>query len=177
MPGTDMPPADLHHLYSNHHGWLRGWLQKKLGCGFRAEDLAQDTFVRILSTDNPALHIRRIREPRSYLATIANRVLIDYLRRRALEKAWIDTLASQPEAVDISPEQRLIMLETLQALDAMLAGLGQNIRRAFLLSQLQGMRYVDIAEELAVSVSSVKKYMAKATEHCLLYALEWETYP
>ena len=56
----------------------------------------------------------------------------------------------------------------------MLTGLGSKVREAFLLSQLQGLRYSEIAERLGVSVSMVKKYMAKATEHCLLYALELE---
>jgi RNA polymerase sigma-70 factor (ECF subfamily) len=34
------------------------------------------------------------------------------------------------------------------------------------------MPYKDIAEQLQVSVSSVTKYIAKATEHCLIFALE-----
>ena len=36
-------------LYGDHHGWLRGWLRKKLGNAFDAADLAHDTYVRILS--------------------------------------------------------------------------------------------------------------------------------
>ncbi|WP_439645857.1 sigma factor [Methylobacillus glycogenes] len=39
----------LHSLYSNHHGWLYGWLKRKLGDAGDAADLAQDTFVRILT--------------------------------------------------------------------------------------------------------------------------------
>jgi len=31
--------------------------------------------------------------------------------------------------------------------------------------------YAEIASTLGVTVSSVKKYMARATEHCLVYAL------
>ncbi|WP_049298462.1 sigma factor, partial [Pseudomonas aeruginosa] len=47
-----MPPADasLHdavsHLYQDHHGWLQGWLRRRLGCAENAADLAQDTFAR-----------------------------------------------------------------------------------------------------------------------------------
>lgn len=129
--------------------------------------------MRILGASDMAERVQAIREPRSYLATIANRVLIDHLRRRTLEKAYLEALMAQPEPVDISPEQRLLMLEALVEIDRMLTGLGSQVRRAFLLSQLQGMAYSDIAARLGVSVSSVKKYMAKATEHCLLYALEY----
>ncbi|MNT22513.1 putative RNA polymerase sigma factor FecI [compost metagenome] len=58
----------------------------------------------------------------------------------------------------------------------MLDGLGPKIKQAFLLSQLEGLGYAEIAQRLGVSVSSVKKYMAKAAEHCLLFSLETE-YP
>ncbi|PAU75304.1 sigma-70 family RNA polymerase sigma factor [Halomonas salipaludis] len=164
----------VHTLYSEHHRWLLGWLRSRLGCSQQAADFAQDTFVRILGRDDAERQVEAIREPRSFLATIANRVLIDYFRRHALEKAYRESLAQQPEPVAISPEEQAIVLEALHELDAMLSGLGSKVRRAFLLSQLQGMRYADIARELGVSLSSVKKYMAKATESCLLYALEAE---
>ncbi|HBR98840.1 MAG TPA: RNA polymerase subunit sigma [Gammaproteobacteria bacterium] len=161
----------VQHLYAENHGWLLRRLRARLDCSQQAADFAQDTFVRILAGHNASERIE-IREPRSYLATIANRVLIDHFRRRALEKAYLEALQSQPEAVVIAPEERLALLQCLHALDDMLSGLGSNVKRAFLLSQLQGLPYAEIAQQLGVSVSSVKKYMAKATSRCLVYALE-----
>lgn len=162
----------IHVLYNDHHSWLQGWLRKKLGCSEHAADLTQDTFVRIISASSRCDEAPVIREPRSYLATIARRVMVDYFRRQRLERAWAETLASLPEAEDISPEVRLLVIETLYQIDVMLDGLGANIRQAFLLSQLEGLTYAAIAERLSVSVSSVKKYMARATEQCLLFALD-----
>ena len=40
-------------LYHDHRGWLRGWLYKRLECAELAADLAQDTFVRLLSSSSP----------------------------------------------------------------------------------------------------------------------------
>ena len=71
-----MPPADasLHdavsHLYQDHHGWLQGWLRRRLGCAENAADLAQDTFVKVLVSRQAA----RIDEPRAFLTTIPARV-------------------------------------------------------------------------------------------------------
>ncbi|MBM7060032.1 sigma-70 family RNA polymerase sigma factor [Pseudomonas sp. UL073] len=158
----------VQQLYSDHHGWLVGWLRRRLDCSASAADLAQDTFVRLIVGQAPA----ELREPRHFLVTVAKRVMVDHFRRRALERAYLESLAHQPEALDASPEERLLILETLLALDAMLDGLGQKAKRAFLLSQLQGLGYAEIARQLEVSVSSVTKYIAKATEHCLLFALE-----
>ncbi|WP_188380611.1 sigma factor [Oxalicibacterium faecigallinarum] len=37
-------------IYSQHHGWLLRWLRGKLRCADQAADLAQDTFLRLLTT-------------------------------------------------------------------------------------------------------------------------------
>lgn len=159
-------------LYGDHHGWLVGWLRARLGCSQQAADLAQDTFVRLLLADPQKSVGSPLKEPRHFLVTVAKRVMIDSFRRRALEQAYLQALAEHPPGLEISPEERWLLIETLQRLDAMLDGLGRKAKRAFLLSQLQGLPYKDIAEELQVSVSSVTKYIAKATEHCLFFALD-----
>ena len=162
------PARAFEVLYSSHHRWLKNWLQFKLGSAYDADDLAQDTFMRVLTGDSA----QDIREPKSLLCTVARRVMVDFFRRNALERAYLEMLALMPEAHMPSPEQRECLLETLQQIDTMLDGLGEKVRQAFLLSQLEGLTYPVIASLLNVSVSSVKKYMAKATEHCLLFSLE-----
>lgn len=154
-------------LYQTHYRWLHHWLQHKLGSSCDADDLAQDTFVRVLLGGSA----QDIREPKSFLCTVARRVMVDFFRRNALERAWLEMLEQLPEAQVPSPELQHELLETLQEIDAMLDGLGAKVRQAFLLSQLEGLTYAQIAGQLNVSVSSVKKYMARATEHCLLFRL------
>lgn len=171
-----MPPAIDSHpftgFYKTHHHWLSRWLQRKTGCSQQAADLAQDTFVRILTSNREDQQIENIREPRSYLVTIARRVLIDHIRREHIERAWLDALSQQPEPVTISPEEQLQIVESLCQLDNMLDGLGTKVRQAFLMSRLGGASYAEIARQLSVSVSSVKKYMARATEQCLICLTE-----
>lgn len=165
-----MPSADLSQhqavqsLYQEHHHWLCGWLRKKLGCVDHAADLAQDTFIRVL-TQRKA---QELREPRAYLSTIARSLMIDTFRRRALEQAYLETLAARPEAVDISPETRLLILETLVEIDQLLDGLGGRTREIFLMAQLDGLSYVEIGRQLNVSVNTVKKHAVRALTHCLL---------
>lgn len=155
-------------LYGAHQRWLCLWLQRKTGCSWQAADLAQDTFLRILASPRNMQQLTVLREPRHFLITIARRVWVDFVRRDALEKAWLETLQQQPEPVMISAEEQVEILDTLCRVDAMLDGLGDKVRQTFLLAHLEGLRYADIAERLQVSVSSVKSYMAKAMTHCLL---------
>lgn len=159
--------CQVRELYVGHHGWLEGWLYRKLGCAQRAADLAHDTFLRILVTRerNPELDLR---EPRAYLTTVARGVLVNWYRRQALERAYLEALASMPEPEAPSPEQRLVILEVLQEIDALLDALPSRVRRAFLLSQIEGMKYEDIARRIGVSLITVKRYMKQAFRQCLV---------
>ena len=82
--------------------------------------------------------------------------MVDLFRRRTLERAYLEMLALIPDGYAPSPEQRQSLLESLQQIDAMLDGLGPKVKQAFLLSQLEGLGYADIAVRLGVSISSVK---------------------
>ena len=84
-------------LYRAHHSWLTGWLRVRVDDRHDAADLAQDTFIRVLQSNVAAT----LREPRSYLATIARGLLIDLWRRRALEQAYLQVLES-PTTVLVS---------------------------------------------------------------------------
>lgn len=157
----------MHTLYRDHHGWLQNWLRKKLDNAFDAADLAQDTFVRVWSAwqkhDLPDLN-----EPRAYLCTVASRLLVSHWRRRSLETAYLDALAALPPTHVPSTEQRLLVLEALQEIDALLDSLAPRVREAFLLAQLEGLTYAEIAQRQGVSDRTVKRHIAKAYEQCLL---------
>ncbi|NHZ33447.1 sigma-70 family RNA polymerase sigma factor [Massilia rubra] len=152
----------VHHLYSHHHGWLRAWLRNKLGCSQRAADLAHDIFLRLLTRDEPVA----IDQPRAFLTTVAQRVLANHWRREQIERAYLDALAMAPAALSPSPEERAILLETLVEIDRLLAGLPAQVKRAFLLAQLDGMSQADIAAELGISLSTVKRHLVRAGAQC-----------
>jgi RNA polymerase sigma-70 factor (ECF subfamily) len=169
------PPSLLHHevttLYTDHHGWLQGWLRRKLGHAGDAADLAQDTFVRLLDAPDATPEKQggwQLREPRAYLTLIAKRLLANLYRRRSLEQAYLEALAQLPEPMAASPEDQAIILETLQQVDAMLDGLKPPVRAAFLLAQLEGLGYAEIATRLGLSERTVKRYMAQAMARCIL---------
>jgi RNA polymerase sigma-70 factor (ECF subfamily) len=163
-----VPQHEVHALYSNHHGWLLGWLRGKLGNAFDAADLTHDTFERLLSRlDRPML-----RDPRAYLATIAHGLVVNHWRRLEIERAYLDTLLLVPESLAQSPEERALLLETLCEIDAMLDRLNSKARAAFLMAQLDGLTYGDIAQRIGVSERMIKKYMVQAMLHCLQFAEE-----
>lgn len=163
----DYRPA-IDSLYLDHNHWLRNLLCRRLGCPHTAADLTQDVFVRLLG--KPALPF--MREPRAYLARVAHGLLVDHRRRRALEQAWMETLAAMPEDAAPSPEEQTMIVDALARIDALLQGLKPRVREVFLLSRLEGLAYPRIAEHLGVSLSSVEKDMAAALRHCYRLLME-----
>jgi RNA polymerase sigma factor (sigma-70 family) len=155
-------------FYREHRSWLEGWLRSRLGNAWDAADLSQDTFLRVLTSQSSEA-LGRLREPRAYLLTVGKRLLINHYQRRSVEQAYLQALASLPQTLVPSPEQRWILLQTLQALDELLDALPMAVRRAFLWAQLEGLNYAQIAERLQVSERTVKRYMAQAYTHCLTF--------
>lgn len=148
-----------------NQSWLQRFLTGKLGCSHDAQDISQDTFIRVITS---AVVLPELKEPRAYLATIANRLIIDKARRRKIELAYIEanTRSVDEQAVAPSSEEVYENVCKLEALVKLLESLADKPRRAFLMSRLDGLGYKDIAAELGVSVSMVKKYIAKALLHC-----------
>lgn len=166
------PASEVGNWYSEHHGWLRNWLRTKVGRPEDADDLVQDTFVRVLCAHTQArLAALPVREPRAYLVTVAGRLVANFYRRQAIERAYLDTLASLPPQAVPSLENQALIREALYELDRMLDGLAPQVRQAFILAQFQGLPYARIAEQLGVSLRTVKNHIARAMAHCCLLSL------
>lgn len=165
-----LKPTEIALLYRAHHTWLRGWLRSRVGCHEHAADLAQDTFVRLLR----ARQVSPLKEPRAYLSSIARGLMIDQYRRRALERAYQESLAHLGEGESPSEEHRLVILDTLERLDRTLQQLKPRARQAFMLAQLDGLSIPQIALRLNVSRATIERDLARAVGVC--YRLRYAEY-
>lgn len=172
MAVTDPALHDIETLYSDHHCWLQGWLRHRLGCTQQAADLAQDTFVKLLLKK---AQTSRLSTPRVYLAHIAKGLVIDHWRRQALEREYLQALQLRSADATPSPELQSLIVETLLEIDAMLDKLPAKVRQAFLLAQIDGLTYREIGQALGVSERMVKKYMASAMLHCMLFKRQFDS--
>jgi RNA polymerase sigma-70 factor (ECF subfamily) len=145
-----------------------------------AEDLAQDTFVKVLN------HIDRYSPEfkfSSWLFKIANNVAIDHLRRRRLDTVSIDgapdaTSASEVEASTIqlaseqeSPLEELASRELGSAIERAIGALRPQYRACIMLRHVEGRSYEEIAATLDLPLGTVKTYIHRA-RHELRRALE-----
>lgn len=163
------PNGEFHALYADHHGWLQGWLRGRLGeGGDAAADLAQDTFLRLLAARREPSRLGE--RPRALLTHIAKGLLVDHWRRKRVERAWLETLAHLPAAAAPSAEERLLVIETLLRIDAMLAGLPALTREVFLLAQLDGLTLQQVSDRVGVPVITVRRHIRKALLACMALA-------
>ncbi|MHB1311546.1 MAG: RNA polymerase sigma factor [Gemmatimonadaceae bacterium] len=145
-----------------------------------AEDLAQDTFIKVLN------HIDKYRSEfkfSSWLFKIANNVAIDHLRRRQLDTISMDGSPNASTAADVEATRFDIADKAESALDEMEAKeLGSAIERAIgalrpeyrsciMLRHVEGRSYEEIAATLDLPLGTVKTYIHRA-RHQLREALE-----
>jgi RNA polymerase sigma-70 factor (ECF subfamily) len=159
---TACKQQNISTLYQNNHRWLSGWLYQKLNCSEQAADLAQDVFLRLLNRASVVVP----KEPKAYLSSIARGLVIDHWRRNEIEQAWLASQAQLGEQFELSAEDKLQLLETLNIIDKLLSELKPKVRQAFLLAQLEGLTCPKIALRLGVSLATVERYLAKALRHC-----------
>jgi RNA polymerase sigma-70 factor (ECF subfamily) len=162
MTAPQPAALNLALLYQDHHGWITGWLRRKLGDGAQAQDLAQDTFMQVLA----ARQLPPLEEPRAYLLTIARRALFSFWRRREIEQAYLDALARQPLQSHPSEQDRYAIVQALTAVDRVLQTLPPTSRHVLLLSQLNGLTYAQIGQQLNLAEVTVRRHMARAIAAC-----------
>lgn len=157
--------SKLGFFFSDHHRWLLQHVQRQLCNRADAEDTAAETFCQLLAA---RVDPDSIEQPRAYLSTIARRLIFDRHRRKRLEQAYLERLMLLPEELVPSPEESHLLLEALHAIDRSLAGLPLTVKKAFLMSQLDGLGYAEIARRLGVSERTVGRYMTQALRQCYL---------
>jgi len=140
-----------------HEGALRARLRRLTPPGFDVDNLVAETLARAYG----ARDIARVTAGRSYLFAIARNLLIDTARREAIVSldfvADLDLLRS-----DDTMEAAITARSELRQLQAIVDTLPPQCRRVFLMRRVQEFSLGEIAEQMALSVSTVEKHLAKA---------------
>jgi RNA polymerase sigma-70 factor (ECF subfamily) len=136
-----------------------------------AEDLAQETFIKVL---NAIDSYRPEHKFSSWIFKIANNAAIDHLRRRELDTL---SLEGAPDAVTTERQEATALqvrdrtespLDELEArelgsqIEQAIAGLRPEYRSCIMLRHVEGRAYEEIAEILGLPLGTVKTYIHRA---------------
>jgi RNA polymerase sigma factor (sigma-70 family) len=141
------------------HRRLAGYLARMCGDAAHADDLLQETLIRVWR----GLHSYDDRKRfGSWLFTIAHHVTIDHLRQKAREP---DRALSIPDvAAPTDPSGELMARELGRLLAGAVEKLPEKQRRVFLLRQHGRLKFREIAELTAEPLSTVLGHMSYATQ-------------
>lgn len=158
----DWNQAGIEETYREHFEALVRFLTFKLGNEEEARDIAQEALCRMLERADPA----QVKAQRSYLFRAANNLALNRLaerqRRRendrlAPEEAGLRSAYCPESAADARRQLELIVKE--------LEALTPKCRQAFIAFKFEMRSYQEIAREMGITESMVRKYVLRALRH------------
>jgi RNA polymerase sigma-70 factor (ECF subfamily) len=135
-----------------------GLLRRSLSSRHDHEDLVQEVFIRVFRR----LHtLENLAALRSFVYSVAVRVLSEEIRHfQVVQRArtQLVLMASEPGRSGADFEAR----DTLARIQHILDGIKDKHRAVFVLRHVEGMELSEIADGLAISLATVKRYLVKS---------------
>jgi RNA polymerase sigma-70 factor, ECF subfamily len=135
-----------------------------------AEDLAQETYLRALRS-LPRFAGRS--SARTWLLSIARRVVVDHIRARQVRPRRA-TVSDWQQAVERAQPRWVPGFTEGVALGELLAGLAGERREAFVLTQVLGLPYAEAADTCGCPVGTIRSRVARARDDLITLLREAE---
>lgn len=147
------------YFFKNYYKDLCNYLLTISGDSVLAEEIAQQTFVKIwdkresLSIQDNAL--------KAYFFKMAYHLFIDSKRKEKKKYKLLENLKEEAysDVVDIDTNQFEIKLKLVEA---EIENLPDQCKKVFILSKREGLKYREISERLHISIKTVEVHMSKA---------------
>lgn len=147
-------------LYDRYSQRLYGVLLKLLKSEMLAQELLQDTFLKLWE------HRQRI-DPeqsfRGYLFGIAQNLVYDFYRKAARDKKLRDELLRTAAICYEHIEEKLFKKENATILYRHINDLPPQRRQVFRLCKLEKKSYAEVSQQLGISTSTISDHIVKAT--------------
>lgn len=169
---ADGDTAAFGALVARHGPYLRAYAIRLTGSSADADDALQETLITAWQ------RLDRLEDPaavRGWLSSILTRKASDRLRTRRAsdEPIGTDEGEHEPVALEAGPDARAETDSQLGALSRALDALPAIERQCWLLREVGGHRYDEIAEQLGVSAATVRGALARARQSLLARMEEW----
>ena len=147
----------LTNYYVTHRDELLAYASSRLGNSVEAEDLVQNVFLRLLTSNKM---ITEVTLP-ALVYTIARNQINDYYRRRTHYEAYEHYLKNT-DSIEESAESILSIRDITEQLERGLARVPENCREIYRLHIYGGMKVAEISERLGEGYKSVEHRLGTA---------------
>ncbi|WP_434101663.1 RNA polymerase sigma factor [Methylocaldum gracile] len=155
----------LVQLFRDCRQELLSFLLGRLGCAQTADDLCQESFVRLWRSGD----LSRIANPRAYLFRTALNLITDHHRCGKNRPSFLADLDEDDPSVlpteERTGEAATLASEQLDRATAALEELPPLSQRIFYLSRFEGLKQREIAERLGVSLRTVEEHLRRTLLH------------
>lgn len=146
-------------FFKSHAELLRNYLYYKFGDLDQAEDIVQDSFIKLWGNCSKVA----IDKAKSYIYTVATNIAISNTRHQKVKFKYQNYITHhKSDSTNESPEFIILEKEFMEKLKTAIADLPERQREVFLLSRIDKKTYREIAELSDVSVKAIEKLMHKA---------------
>ena len=147
-------------LVKRYKNAMVNYLTRLVGCRDRAEDFAQETFVRFYQSLDRYRHEGQLA---AYLYRIATNLVRSHERRKRRFQ-WLEPLLSRPGHHDETPQVAALASERQEQVQRAIAALDLHYRAPLVLREIEGRSYLEIAEALGCSEGTVKSRLFRARQ-------------
>ncbi|MEO9870529.1 RNA polymerase sigma factor [Ekhidna sp.] len=148
---------DLRVLYDEYFESIRGFLYYKCGDIDLAEDLVQETFIKVWNNRDD---LKR-ETLKSFLYTIANNLLMNHFNHQKVVREHQKGSTMEISSKSSSPQFQLEEKEFEQKLNDAISCLPDDCKEVFLMNRIDKLKYQEIADRLNLSVKAIEKRMSK----------------
>lgn len=151
--------AFVEELYASHHEEIHSYLSRMLRDHELAADLTQETFVKAFRAFDTLADPTRAR---AWLYQIAGRTALDELRRRRVIR-FVPWTGESRGTVD-SAEDEVLHGRFTSELERALAAVPERQRMAVLLSEVDELSGIELAEALGITHIAARALLARGRE-------------
>ena len=147
------------YLYTKHIEFLYGFILKYVKSPNLAEDLAQDTFIRIWEKKE---QLEGVNSFKDYLFIAGRNLTFNFLKKASRENVAIGEILRHYQQSSSTDDDSLLMKEYNQFIQKVLQSLPAQTREVFQLCREQNRSYDEVAALLGISRNTVKKHMVRS---------------
>lgn len=160
---TLTPSQDqITRLFQDHREALTQFLVYKIRCPETAQDLCQETYLRLLR-GNAVTHDENLS---GFLFRVADRLAINYLKWQRLARNNGVPLYEELICPKHLPDEITALRQQCEILLDAINSLPRKFRDVFLLRKIDELTYTEISLRLGISEKTVQRHLVEAMLHC-----------
>lgn len=162
-------------IFDEHRGWVHSYLLGRTGDRSSAQDLLQETFVRVWRRVDEVSQLESDSQ-RAWICTAARNLVTDGYRSGATAAVRQDALRADtarrgPDRISSDPAQTVLVADELARVSAAIAALPEPLRVALTMHALGELTSAQIGATLGVPAGTIR-YRISQARRALAAALE-----